>query len=468
MPAQHSKFFLNATCRDYCHPWTDSCISTTAGLGLHALQESIKIYSTVYLVTLLLRGKLPSKKDVRKTFAGILQSTAFLSWSAFSYSMFICSLRKLLGDFNFLTVSFLPSFLSSLTAIFVERPSRRTLLCLYVSNIATETLFRMGQARGYYSSIPRGDTYIFAISVALLLYYFRTKRNEHDSVYKIFRIIIGKYEGIDYIKKNTLQSSTLECSTDECNEKSSKRKYDTTKGSLDKNIFLRSLSVYKKIIESLKNLGKHVSCPHSHSCLHYAITGGVKCFSYGLSAQLVLNLVFQFHKLLTKPQSIKSVMFKRSNLNLAVFLGGFSGLYKLMSCSLRRLLQKDSSYYAFPAGFLSGLTFMSYGGNTIALYFMWKALQLLWNDLVEKEIVPEVKWFVIPLYCFSTAVLFHVAIIEPQNLRPSYWKFLCKISGDRIANMSRIPIDQFGLETSKHLERVLAQTNSGRKRNYIF
>ncbi|XP_031827290.1 transmembrane protein 135 [Nomia melanderi] len=468
MPAQLSKFFLDASCKEYCHPWTDSCVSTTAGLGLHALQESIRIYSTVYLVTLLLRGKVPSKNDIKKTLAGILQSTAFLSWSAFSYAMFICSLRRLLGQFNFLTVSFLPSFLSSLTAIFVERPSRRTMLCLYVSNIATETLFKMGQARGYYSSISNGDIYIFATSVALLHYFYRSKTNKHDSMYKILRIVTGKYEDIEYVENSRLQSPELEHSADENNAESIRRKNIIAKKTHEKNIFLKCLAVYKKIIETLKNLGKHVSCPHPHSCFHYVLTGGMKLFGYGFSTQLLLNIVFQFKKLRAKPQLIKSVIFKKGNLNLAVFLGGFVGLYRLVSCSLRRFFQKDSAYYAFPAGFLGGLAFMSYGGNTIALYFMWKALQLLWNDLVEKQIVPEVKWFVIFLYCFSTAVLFHVAIIEPQNLRVSYWKFLCNISGDRIAAMSRIPLDHFGLESTKYLAEVVAKTNTNDRRNYLF
>lgn len=52
MPASLSKFILaNASCKDYTHPWVDSCISAQAGLGLHALQESFKIYSTVYFVS---------------------------------------------------------------------------------------------------------------------------------------------------------------------------------------------------------------------------------------------------------------------------------------------------------------------------------------------------------------------------------------------------------------------------------
>lgn len=99
---------------------------------------------------------------------------------------------------------------------------------------------------------------------------------------------------------------------------------------------------------------------------------------------------------------------------------------------------------------------------------MWKALQLLWNDLVEKKIVPEIKWFVIFLYCFSTAVLFHVAIFEPHLLRSSYWKFLYAISGGRIATMSREPLDIFGFETSKHLTDVLKKTNTIIKKSYIF
>lgn len=131
--------------------------------------------------------------------------------------------RRLLGNFNILTVSFLPSFFSSLTAIILEKPSRRTLLCLYVSNIvsflfenekiilrkyfideiytikdmivngllehfqATETWFRMAVSRGYVSVIPHGEVYIFAAGIATLLYLFRSNKNNSDSIFKILR-----------------------------------------------------------------------------------------------------------------------------------------------------------------------------------------------------------------------------------------------------------------------------------------
>lgn len=59
----------------------------------------------------------------------------------FSFSVSYLSVtflfRKLLGHFNMLSVSFLPAFLASYVAILLERPSRRNLLALYVTNVVS-------------------------------------------------------------------------------------------------------------------------------------------------------------------------------------------------------------------------------------------------------------------------------------------------------------------------------------------
>lgn len=59
------------------------------------------------------------------------------------------------------------------------------------------------------------------------------------------------------------------------------------------------------------------------------------------------------------------------------------------------------------------------------------------------------------IYCFSTAILFHAAILEPHTLRSSYWKFLQSISGGCIGLMDRHCLETFGLKSSESLERVL-------------
>ncbi|XP_036145381.1 transmembrane protein 135 isoform X2 [Monomorium pharaonis] len=410
-------------------------------------------------IAFLMRRKIPTKENIKKTILGILQSTAFLSWSGFSYSLFICLLRRILGRFYMPTVSFLPSFLSSLSAIVIERASRRTLLCLYVSNIATETLFRMGVWRGYFSPIPRGEVYIFAVSVAVLLYFYRSKTNKEDQIYKILRMIVGRHEETEYrIDKNphSETSSRDTATSDARSDRNIRRSSPRHKF----NILWKSFEAYKYIINSLKAQSKDASCPHPYSCAYYILANSAKIFSYGVCGQIVLKIILQFKKLLQKPKLLKSTIFQKENLNLAVFLGGFAGFYRLVSCILRRIFHQDSHIYAIPAGLIASVTFMAYPNSTIALYFMWKTLQLLWNNSVENEQVPEIKWFVILLYCFSTALLFHTAILEPQNLRSSYWKFLYNMSGGRIAVMSRIPLNVFGLETSKNLQEVLRKTKT--------
>lgn len=53
-----SKLFapVYATCTDYVHPWTPSCYTASAGLLLHALQASFRLYVTVYVVSSILKN----------------------------------------------------------------------------------------------------------------------------------------------------------------------------------------------------------------------------------------------------------------------------------------------------------------------------------------------------------------------------------------------------------------------------
>lgn len=461
MPTQLSKFSINSTCHEVIHPWTNSCISATAGLGLHSIQECLKIYSTVYFVTLLMKGKKPSKDDIKKTISGILQSTAFLSWSAFTLSFSICCLRRILGNFNILSVSYIPSFFSCLSAIIIERPSRRPLLCLYVSNIATETLFKMGVWRGYWKPIKFGNVYIFATSMAMLLYYYRCEEIKKDSIFRIIKFIASPYEDPTHNDHKNIPINNSNKHTD-----AKKKIIYKNKKSL--SIIWKSLKVYQYIITWIKSLTRHSTCPHPHSCIHFIIEGTSKLFGIGLGVQLSMKIIFQLQKLIKQPKLIKTILFKKNNFNLALFLGGFTGFYRLMTCLLRRTFDKDSKYHAIPSGLVAGAAFAMFPNNTVALYVMWKSLQLYWNRGVEKGYLPEYKWFVIVLYSLSTAVLLHAAIVEPQNLRSSYWKFLYNLSGGRIASMSRVPLDEFGLSSSKCLQDVLKATNTTDIKKYSF
>ncbi|XP_022915769.1 transmembrane protein 135-like isoform X1 [Onthophagus taurus] len=453
-------------CDFYVHPWTDSCLEATMGLYIQSIVYSLRLYGSVYLLALLMQGRVPRRRDIKKTILGILQSATFLSGTAFGYSLFLCTLRRLLGNFNVVTASFMPAFLSSVFAILIERPSRRTLLSLYVSNVATETIWNMLVYRNMVKPIPYGQVAIFAASISVLLTIFRSglhakEEKRIDPMFKILRFIIGTHE--EKVPSQTSQSNTIHRETESVNDSS--RWGTTWRPRKKKTNFVfalinQALRVYKQIINKIKCCDRHTVCPHPFSCLYYTIQGSTKMFSIGLSIQLVLKLVLNMQVLFKNPKRFSGVIFRRDTIKLASFLAGSCGIFRAISCLLRRTTGKDSSMYAIPAGLLAGVAFSQYPDKTIALYVMWKTLQIAYNLGIDHGYVPKVPGFNLLLYCFSTAMLFHVALLEPQNLRSSYWKFLCNISGGRVACMDRSAFEPWGLGTMEGLAQTIERTKT--------
>ncbi|CAH1108400.1 unnamed protein product [Psylliodes chrysocephalus] len=458
---------IGVSCIDYVHPWTQSCLNATCGLYLYCIFDSFRVYSTVYLLTLLMKGRVPTKEDIKKTFYGILQSTAFLSGTGMGYSLFLCLLRKVLGNFNILTVSAIPAFLSSVFAILIERPSRRTLLALYVSNVATETLWNMARSRDMVGDIKYGNVAIFSISMAILSFYFKSGLHTNsddcysDPMFRVMRFVCGPYEQKGYTsipdQPNSFHRETeynRMSSSENSNWQTRKRK------NVVLNLANQMLKIYNKFLNKIKSCDRHHACQHPFSCLYYTVEGTGRMFSLGLGLQVALKLVLNLPTIVKSPGTMKNILFRKQNLNLAMFLGFYNGIFRGCLCLLRRIRGTDSSLHAMLAGLIAGTAFVKYPDSTVSLYVLWKVAQITYNLGIEKGIVPNVPGFTEFLYCFSTAVLFHAAILEPTNLRPSYWKFLHSISGGRIACMARDPLDIWGLNTSDSLNTVLTQTKT--------
>uniref|UniRef100_A0A1B6FXY6 Transmembrane protein 135 N-terminal domain-containing protein n=2 Tax=Cuerna arida TaxID=1464854 RepID=A0A1B6FXY6_9HEMI len=418
-----SKFqTIDVSCTHYVHPWTNSCAEATAGLFLHSILASLRIYVTAYMLTLLMRGKVPTKKDIKYIVLGIIQSTAFLSCHAFGYSFTLCCLRKAIGNFNFLTVSFIPSFLSSIVAILVERPSRRSLLSLYVTNVASETLFRMAVWRKWLKPVKYGEVIIFTLSSAVLLYFYRGSHNKKDSIYSLLRFFVGPCEESGYSKHIEGEPPSS-----------------------------RSTTITSYYLKS------HPTCPHLHSCLHYCLKNGVKLFSIGCGLQLSLKLLLQMNRIAKTPKLVISNVFQLDTLRLGAFFAGFGGVFRMVSCLLRHVRGEDCQLHAVPAGLGAGLAFFFFRDNTAALYAMWKTIQILYNMGVDKGHLPPFPGGSVFFHALATAILFHAAIIEPHNVRPSYWRFLTNISGHRINMMNRECLDVFGLDSSESLRIAQAR-----------
>ncbi|XP_017777596.1 PREDICTED: transmembrane protein 135-like [Nicrophorus vespilloides] len=462
---------IGVSCQEYVHPWTSSCSQATCGLYLWALGDALRVYSTVYILALVMKGKIPTLDELKKTIKGILQSTAFLSVNAFGYSGFLCILRAVLGHFNVYTVSGLPAFLASIFAILIERPSRRLMLALYVSNVATETVWNMLLYRNMVKSVKNGQVAIFAGSMAILLAVFKAglhkKDGKSDSMFNIFKFVLGPYEEKDYNVRSS-QSNNI-CRQDDQNGDASSNngRWPTNntnnnrkKGNAIYGLIVQALKIYKRTVHRIKCCDRHSLCPHPFSCIYYTVQGSAKMFSVGLGLQLALKVVLNLKTIFRSPQKLGDIVFQRKNLNIAAFLGGASGLFRMTMCALRRITGKDDAIHALPAGLIAGLAFFKYPDTTIALYVFWKMLQIMYNLGIDMGFLPKIPGFTNFLYCLSTAILFHAAIVEPTNLRGSYWKFLHSMSGGRIAVMDRKAMDIWGLDTSESLLKVLGKTKT--------
>lgn len=349
---------IASTCIQYVHPWTDSCSIATAGLILQAAQDSFRIYSAVYTVitfllyvqirlfhsvlifqlSLLMRCRIPKAVDLKRTVQGIIQSTAFLTTSAFAYCFFLCIIRRFYR-YNFFTVSYVPAFMSSVCALLIERPSRRGLLCLYVSNVATETLFRMAVARGMVKPIRNGQVWIFGLSVSAIIYYFRSglHHQHNDSIFDILRFVLTDSEECKV--DNQTRNNEVNDREDSVNQR---QRSVPTRGNVSRRLpyILKMVQLYTSLVNRVKQMPKHQTCRHPNSCAHYVLHGGLKMFSIGLGIQISLKLILQMTRLLSNgPKYLKTIFWTKDSLKLAVFLGGFSSSFRVRLFLIATLIQ---------------------------------------------------------------------------------------------------------------------------------
>lgn len=441
-----SKFSpIFCTCQEFLHPWTESCTVSTADILVNTVPQSFRIYTVVYVLSLMMRHRMPTVLDIKRMLLGIIQSTAFLSTNSYTFVLYVCLLRKIIGRFYFLTNTFLPAYLASMTAIYIERPVRRPLLALYVANVATETLWRMAESRGFVKSISNGQAIIFGGSVSILLYLYRLGIHKtepcKDSIFDILRMFVGKGE------ENINEPEKLA------------KKRCVQIESLNGGSLTRAIDTYCKYVRFLDK--KSDCCPHTEGCLLYAVKGGIKPFIGGIGLQIILKIGLNLRKIIIGHFNLRKYVFNSKTIGLGLFLGSFSFLYKGISCFLRNCTGKDDPRYAIPAGFIGSVAFTQYPDITVALYVMWKTLQILYNLGVANNKILQVPGFVIFLYCLCTAILFHAAIIEPHNLRPSYYKFLHSLSGGRVGLFDRTLLDVWGLKSSDSLQQVMKSTGTG-------
>ncbi|XP_035398336.1 transmembrane protein 135 isoform X1 [Cygnus atratus] len=425
-------------CYEIGHTWQPRCSLAVLHVTQGALAESLRIYGTLYLIAAILRKR---KLDyyLHKLLPEILQSTSFLTANGTLYIACFCILRKLLGKFYFWSPGFGAALPASYMAILIERKSRRGLLTIYMANQATETLFRMAVARGVITPLRHGEVLLFCITAALFMFFFRCKDGLKGFTYSALKFIVGKEEIPTHSFSPEAAFSKTDRKIKHC-EKISQR--------------MNLLALTKKLMDKVCKHGpRHRCCKHyEDNCISYCIKGFIRMFSIGYLIQCCLRIPSTFRHLFTEPSRLLSLFYNKENFQLGAFLGSFVSIYKGTSCFLRWVRNLDDELHALVAGCLAGISMMFYKSTTISMYLASKLVETVYFKGIEAGKVPYFPHADSIIYAISTSICFQAAVMEVQNLRPSYWKFLLRLTKGRFALMNRKVLDVFGTEASKNFK----------------
>ncbi|KAJ8410834.1 hypothetical protein AAFF_G00187910 [Aldrovandia affinis] len=95
------------------------------------------------------------------------------------------------------------------------------------------------------------------------------------------------------------------------------------------------------------------------------------------------------------------------------------------------------------------MSMMFYKSTTISMYLASKLVETMYFKGIEAGRFPYISQADTIIYAVSTAICFQAAVMEVQNLRPSYWKFLQRLTKGRFGVMNRKALDVFGTNASR-------------------
>uniref|UniRef100_A0A4W6DBP2 Transmembrane protein 135 n=1 Tax=Lates calcarifer TaxID=8187 RepID=A0A4W6DBP2_LATCA len=411
-------------CYEIGHTWNPSCAQAAVDVTKGALEVSFKIYAPLYLIAAVLRRR---KKDyyLKRLLPEILWSTSFLTANGGLYIVFFCILRKLLGGFYSWSAGFGSALPASYIAILLERKSRRGLLTIYMTNLATETLFRMAVTRGIVKPIRHGEVLLFCLTASLYMFFFRSEQRS-EQIVTVTYVTLLDHKYLSHTKNKS------ECQTSELN-------------------FVLYTAGVKMVSKALCKQGpRHRCCKHyQDNCISYCVKGFVRMFSIGYLIQCCLKVPSAFRQMFSRPSRLPSLFYNKENFQLGAFLGSFVSIYKGTSCLLRWVRNIDDELHALIAGFLAGISMFFYKSTTISMYLFSKLVETMYFKGIEAGRFPYFPHADTVLYAISTAICFQAAVMEVQNLRPTYWKFLLRLTKGRFALMNRQLLDVFGTQASR-------------------
>ncbi|CAG7826572.1 unnamed protein product, partial [Allacma fusca] len=127
--------------------------------------------------------------------------------------------------------------------------------------------------------------------------------------------------------------------------------------------------------------------------------------------------------------------------------------FRLLNCSFRWLSGSDDARGCIASAIMSSALgfILLRPPSTLGLYLFFKAAETVISQSHKENNWKIIRWIDSVygggwclLYALSTAVLFHTGMMEPQNLKPSYYVFLSKVTGRKLQDINRHLLTVYG------------------------
>ncbi|KAJ1364416.1 hypothetical protein KIN20_024509 [Parelaphostrongylus tenuis] len=297
-------------------------------------------------------------------------------------------------------------------SLLIEKRNRWPSLALYLTNLASETLFHHLNNRGYVHKINRGEVIPFTIGIGLFSYLYSAGKLD-DSTKKLFNFV-----------------------------------YNDT-GTRDILLQWPFPETFKLLLNQLRSrFGRTKLCEHENSCVSVMVESFICNCVTGLGVSVSLTTLRNIHYLASNPMRIIRQLLSRSTSRIPVFFGLMPFVFHGIRCSLSRIRKSSYMTRNTIAGTASGLAMLAFSNVSIAMYVFWKAIEAMFYDLVKQGRIRSMPCGDLLLYSISTAFVLWKIVIEPQAIRRSYLSFLLTFTGNRMALLNRDLYEHFGYQSN--------------------
>lgn len=434
-------------CYEVGHGWTPFCTEAAVDVGLAAFKNVLPLYTSLYLFTQLGLQRKYSPQAFLETSKSILTSASFLGFNLFAGIGASCLLRNNSDRYYYRIQCFLPGLIASYMALHIERPGRRPALAFYMANMASELLFKWLVQAGLLRPLPHGETLLFMVGMACWLRFVRIHGFSHDPVSVALKYLVGPLEAKSRARAAAAKQLAPASSAAEAppqalqmaQERAPLELEDKPKRTKSQGSALRKLDEQLNLMMN-QVFGAHECCPHAQmSCAYYAISPTVTRFTWGYLGRSLLNIAARFRLLRKEPGRALNESFRsKESIHFGMFLATFVGVSRVAHCLLRRYCGRQEVWHSSLAGALSGTSMLWAPKSTLSIYVIWKCIEQYFFLLAQSGQIKRANEFICALYAVSVNTLLYIFAIEPHFIRPSYMKFIDKISDHRLHQVNRM------------------------------